>query len=67
MTRKPGKLFLEILEAKVHAERLRVLQEKFTRLCDLRRRHRLHKCQIGICSRYPMSMPPFTLKTCPVM
>jgi hypothetical protein len=61
--RKPGKFFLKILEAEVHAERLRVLQEKFPCLGDLRGRLRLHKYKSRNCPRYPISMPPLTLNT----
>jgi len=64
---KPRKLLLKVLEAEVDAERLRVLQEKFPRLGDLRGRLDLRKCKSRNCPRYPMSMPPFTLKTCPVI
>jgi hypothetical protein len=42
-TRKAGKFLLKILETEVDAERLRVLQEKFPRLGDLRGRLHLGK------------------------
>ena len=67
MTGKFGKLLLKVLEAEVHTERLLVLLEKPAYLGDLRRRLRLHKYKSGNWARYPMSMPPFTLRTCPVM
>lgn len=63
MSRKPGKLLLKILKAEVHAERMRVLQKKFSCLRDLRGRLRLHQSQARDGPRYPMSMPPFTLST----
>ena len=63
MARKPRKFFLEILEAKIDPERLRVFQKKFARLCNVRGRLRLHQCESGNCPSYPMSMPPLTLST----
>jgi hypothetical protein len=45
VARKPCKLFFKILKAEIDAERLRVLQEKFSCLGDLRRRLRLYKCK----------------------
>ena len=63
MAGKPGKFLLKILEAEVHAQRLRVFQEKFPCLRDLCGRLRLRKGKIRICPRYPMSMPPLTLNT----
>lgn len=67
VARKPGKLLLKILKAQIDAERSRVLQEKFARLGDLRGRLRLHQCKSRDGVRYPISMPPLTLKTWPVM
>jgi len=60
---KLRKLLLKILEAKIHAERLRVLQEKLSRLGELRGRLRLHQRKPRNCPRYPISMPPLTLST----
>ena len=67
MAGKPRQFFLEILEAEADAERLRVLLEEFAGLRYLRGRLRLQERKSGDSSRYPMSIPPFTLRTCPVM
>ena len=67
MAGKPRQFFLEILEAEADAERLRVLLEEFAGLRYLRGRLRLQECKSGDGPRYPMSIPPFTLRTCPVM
>ena len=67
VTGKPGEFFVKILKAEVHAQRVGVFQKELPRLGDLRRRLRLHKHEFGDASRYPMSMPPFTFRTCPVI
>ena len=64
---EPRKLWLEILKAEIDAERLGILQEQFARLRDLRGRLPLRERESRDGPRYPMSMPPFTFNTCPVI
>jgi hypothetical protein len=66
-TGKSGEFLVEVLEAKAEAERFSVLEEKLSRLRDLSMRFRLHNRETRDRTRYPISIPPFTLSTWPLM
>jgi hypothetical protein len=67
VARKPGEFLIEVLEAKAEAERFCVLEEKVASLRDLSIRFRLRNPETRDCTRYPISIPPFTLSTWPLM
>ena len=65
--RQSRELLIEVLKAKTEAERMRVFEKQLPRPLDLLRAFGLRQHQPGECARYPISMPPLTLSTCPVM
>jgi len=61
------KFLIKVLEAETKTKRLGVFQKQLADLFDLLRRFCLLDLQPCDAANYPMSMPPFTLSTCPVM
>ena len=61
------KFLVEALETKAESQGLGVLNKQFTRLRDSCRRIVINDGEFRDGARYPMSMPPLTLSTWPVM
>jgi hypothetical protein len=64
---KSGEFLVEVLETEIEAKRSGIFEEKFANLRNLDGGLGWpdRKPRNGTC--YPISIPPFTLSTCPVM